>query len=43
MRPFNQKYLDDILKFVNKYYQENRVAPTLNMTEVSFQPRRVLR
>ena len=30
MRPFNQKYLDDILKFVNKYYQENRVAPTIN-------------
>ena len=29
MRPFNQKYLDDILKFVNKYYQENRVAPTI--------------
>ena len=31
MRPFNQKYLDDILKFVNKYYQENRVAPTINL------------
>ena len=30
MRPFNQTYLDDILKFVNKYYQENRVAPTIN-------------
>lgn len=29
MRPFNQTYLDDILKFVNKYYQENRVAPTI--------------
>jgi repressor LexA len=23
--------LDDILKFVNKYYQENRVAPTINL------------
>lgn len=31
MRPFNQTYLDDILKFVNKYYQENRVAPTINL------------
>ena len=30
MRPFNQTYLDNILKFVNKYYQENRVAPTIN-------------
>ena len=30
MRPFNQTYLDSILKFVNKYYQENRVAPTIN-------------
>lgn len=29
MRPFNHTYLDDILKFVNKYYQENRVAPTI--------------
>ena len=29
MRPFNETYLDDILKFVNKYYQENRVAPTI--------------
>ena len=29
MRPFNQTYLDDILKFVNKYYQENHVAPTI--------------
>ena len=29
MRPFNQTYLDNILKFVNKYYQENRVAPTI--------------
>ena len=29
MRPFNQTYMDDILKFVNKYYQENRVAPTI--------------
>lgn len=29
MRPFNQTYLDDILKFVNKYYQDNRVAPTI--------------
>ncbi len=29
MRPFNQTYLDDILKFVNKYYQENRKAPTI--------------
>lgn len=29
MRPFNQTYLDSILKFVNKYYQENRVAPTI--------------
>ena len=31
MRPFNQTYLDNILKFVNKYYQENRVAPTINL------------
>ena len=30
MRPFNQTYLDDILKFVNKYYHDNRVAPTIN-------------
>lgn len=29
MRPFNQTYLDDILKYVNKYYQENRKAPTI--------------
>ena len=29
MRPFNQTYLDDILKFVNKYYQDNREAPTI--------------
>ena len=29
MRPFNETYLDDILKFVNKYYQENRKAPTI--------------
>lgn len=29
MRFFNQTYLDDILKFVNKYYQENRKAPTI--------------
>ena len=29
MRPFNQTYLNDILKFVNKYYQENRKAPTI--------------
>ena len=29
MRPFNQTYLDDILKFVNKYYQDNHVAPTI--------------
>ena len=29
MRPFNQTYLDEILKFVNKYYQENRKAPTI--------------
>ena len=33
MRPFNQTYLDDILKFVNKYYQDNRVAP--NIVQVS--------
>ena len=29
MRPFNQTYLDEIMKFVSKYYQENRVAPTI--------------
>ena len=29
MRPFNETYLNDILKFVNKYYQENRKAPTI--------------
>ena len=29
MRPFNQTYLNDILKFVNKYYQDNRKAPTI--------------
>lgn len=29
MRPLNETYLDDILKFVNKYYQENRKAPTI--------------
>lgn len=29
MRPFNQTYLDDIMKFVSKYYQDNREAPTI--------------
>ena len=29
MRLFNQTYLDDILMFVNKYYQDNREAPTI--------------
>lgn len=41
MRPFNQTYLDDILKFVNKYYQNNREAPTI--VQVSYQLRRALR
>lgn len=30
MRPFNQEYLNKILKFVNKYYQDNRTAPTIS-------------
>ena len=29
MRPFNQTYLNDIMKFVSKYYQDNREAPTI--------------
>ena len=29
MRPFNQTYLNDIMKFVSKYYQDNRKAPTI--------------
>lgn len=30
MRTKDQGTLDKILKFVNKYYQENRVAPTIS-------------
>ena len=30
MRTKNQGTIDKILKFVNKYYQENRVAPTIS-------------
>ena len=30
MRTMNQKILDEILKFVNKYYQTNRTAPTIS-------------
>lgn len=30
MRTFNQEYLDRILKFVNKHYHENLVAPTIS-------------
>ena len=29
MRPFNQTYLNDIMRFVSKYYQDNRKAPTI--------------
>ncbi len=30
MRTFNQEYLDRILKFVNKHYHDNLVAPTIS-------------
>ncbi len=30
MRTMNQKTMDEILKFVNKYYQTNRTAPTIS-------------
>ena len=29
MRPYNQETLDIILKFVNRYYQENHASPTI--------------
>ena len=30
MRTMNQGTLDEILKFVNKFYQVNRIAPTIS-------------
>ncbi len=39
MRTFNQEYLDRILKFVNKHYHDNLVAPTISEVSEGVGPR----